>query len=247
MHSNIIDFPAVTQSCGDCDWADCCVSRGLSHDRNKDSESSRTIAYRRNQHLFLQGDVLNSLYFIRSGSAKSIVSTRAGNERIVGFHFPGDLIGFDGITIGRHQSTTIALDTSGVCRVPLSKLKSESVLNMELWDEVLRSVANDVAEKQNYGLLLGQKSVHARFASFLCYLSSKYASRGCSGAEFNLSMSRQDIANYLSMAVETLSRLIGDFQNKGLVEVERRYVRINDVRALNEISQADNCAAVSYG
>ncbi|MFT4585703.1 MAG: CRP/FNR family transcriptional regulator [Gammaproteobacteria bacterium] len=247
MQTNIIEFPAVTQSCGDCDWADCCVSRGLSHDRNKDPESSRTIAYRRNDHLFLQGDVLNSLYFLRSGSAKSVVSTRSGSERIVGFHFPGDLIGFDGMTSGHHQSTTIALDTSGVCRVPLSKLKSESVINMALLEEVLRSVANEVGEKQNYGLLLGQKSVHARFAAFLCYLSSKYASRGCSGAEFNLSMSRQDIANYLSMAVETLSRLIGDFQEKGLVKVERRFVRITDVRALKEISQADNCAAVSYG
>lgn len=247
MQGNIIDFPAVTQACGDCDWSDCCVSRGVNHRHQSDSDSSRTVAYRRNDHLFLQGDGLDNLFFLRSGSAKSIVSTRGGEEQIVGFFFPGDLIGFDGLMSGRHQSTAIALETSGVCRVPLSKMKSESIGNPELWDDVMRTIAVGVAEQQNYSLLLSQKSVHARFATFLCYLSGKYATRGCSGAEFNLSMSRQDIANYLSMAVETLSRLIGDFQRKEVIEVNRRFVRITDVRKLKQMSQEDLEHDVLFG
>lgn len=246
MNTNIIDFPAVTQACGDCDWSDCCVSRGLNHGRLKEVESNRTIAYRRKEHLFLQGDKADSLYFLRSGAAKSIVSTRGGAERIIGFHFPGDLIGFDGLASGQYHSTTVALDTSGVCRIPMGKLKSESINNADLWDEVLRAVATGISEKQNYSLLLSQKSVQARFASFLCYLSGKYASRGFSGTDFTLSMSRQDIANYLSMAVETLSRLIGDFQDKKLIAVERRIVRLIDVRSLHKLSQDDTCYGVSY-
>ena len=247
MRDNIIDFPAVTQSCGDCEWSDCCVNSGLGSAKNAESDSERTVACRSNCPLFRQGDPLDSLYFLRSGSAKTVISTRDGNEQIVTFHFPGDLIGFDGITSGRHQSTTVTLETSGVCRIPLDKLKSESINDSHLWDEVIRTVAMEIAEKQNYGLLLGQKSVHARFATFLCYLSGKYVSRGCSGAEFNLSMSRQDIANYLSMAVETLSRLIGDFQQKGVIEVERRFVRIKDVRRLKEMAQEDIEPHASFG
>lgn len=247
MQNNIIDFPAVTQSCGDCDWADCCVSRGLNTAKHCETDPSRTVAYRHNSNLYLQGDAIDSLYFLRSGSVKSVVGTRGGSEQIVGFHFPGDLLGFDGLMSGRHQSTAVALETSGVCRIPVARLKSESITNSQLWDEVLRTLAADVSEKQNYSLLLGQKSVHARFATFLCYLSGKYASRGCSRAEFNLSMSRQDIANYLSMAVETLSRLIGDFQRKGLIKVERRFVRIIDVRALKEMAQDDSDLGISCG
>jgi CRP/FNR family transcriptional regulator len=247
MRNNIIDFPAVTQSCGDCDWSDCCVNSGLRCGKHAEPDGGRSVAYRSNAPLFRQGDPLESLYFLRSGSAKTVISTHGGSEQIMTFHFPGDLIGFDGITSGRHQSSTFTLETSGVCRIPLTKLKSESINNTSLWDEVLRTVAAEIAEKQNYGLLLGQKSVHARFATFLCYLSGKYASRGCSGDEFNLSMSRQDIANYLSMAVETLSRLIGDFQHKGVIDVERRFVRIQDVRKLKEMAQDDVELSAAFG
>jgi len=247
MYDNIIDFPAVSQTCGECDWSDCCVNRGSHAENIPDAHSNRTTACRRNSPLFRQGDTLDSLYFLRSGSAKTLISTREGYEQIVTFHFPGDVLGFDGITSGRHQSTTVTLETSGVCRIPLAKLKAESINNSALWDEVIRTVAAEIAEKQNYAVLLGQKSVHARFATFLCYLSGKFASRGCSGAEFNLSMSRQDIANYLSMAVETLSRLVSDFQRKGLIEVERRFVRINDVRALKEIAHDNTDVGASFG
>lgn len=247
MSDNIIDFPAVTQSCSDCEWSDCCVNCGLGSAKHSGPDVGCSVAHRSGSPLFRQGDPLDSLYFLRSGSAKTIVSTRGGAEQIVTFHFPGDVIGFDGITSGRHQSSTIMLETSGVCRISLAKVKSESISNDNLWDEVIRTVAMEISEKQNYSLLLGQKSVHARFASFLCYLSGKYASRGCSGHEFNLSMSRQDIANYLSMAVETLSRLIGDFQHKGVIEVERRFVRIKDVRALKEMAQEDLEPHASFG
>ncbi len=247
MRDNIIDFPAVTRSCGDCEWSDCCVNCGLGSAKHTASDAGRSVAHRSGSPLFRQGDPLDCLYFLRSGSAKTIISTRAGAEQIVTFHFPGDVIGFDGITSGRHQSSTIMLESSGVCCIPLAKLKSVSINNTNLWDEVIRTVAVEIAEKQNYGLLLGQKSVHARFATFLCYLSGKYASRGCSGREFNLSMSRQDIANYLSMAVETLSRLIGDFQHKGVIEVDRRFVRITDVGALKEMAQEDHEAHASCG
>jgi len=247
MQNNIIDFPSITQFCGDCGWADCCINRGLNRKRQPDTGGGRSSPYRRNSHLFRQGDDLDSLYFLRSGSAKTVVSTPGGTEQIVTFHFPGDLIGFDSIASGEHQSTTVTLETSGVCRINLAKLKKLSVENSALWEEVMRTAAMAIAEKQNYALLLGQKSVHARFATFLAYLSGKYGSRGCSDAEFNLSMSRQDIANYLAMAVETLSRLIGDFQRKGLIEVERRFVRIKDVQKLKAVAQENVDVGYSFG
>lgn len=247
MRDNIIDFPAITQFCGNCDWADCCINRGLNRGKQADPKTGRSSPYRRHAHLFRQGDPLESLYFLRSGSAKSVVSTGGGCEQIVTFHFPGDLIGFDSIASGCHQSTTITLETAGICRVTLTKLKRLSANDSSLWEGVMRTAANQIAEKQNYVLLLGQKSVHARFATFLVYLSGKYGSRGCSDAEFNLSMSRQDIANYLAMAVETLSRLIGDFQRKDLIMVERRLVRIKDVERLRAMAQEYIDLGLSFG
>jgi CRP/FNR family transcriptional regulator len=247
MLHNILDFPAITQFCGDCGWSGCCVNLRMKRCKQPDPKTGRSLPYRRDTHLFRQGDELDSLYFLRSGSMKTVVSTKGGSEHIVTFHFPGDLIGFDSIASGRHQSTAVTLETSGVCRIPLVKLMSASTNNSKLWEAMIRTAGAQIAEKQNYALLLGRKSVHARFATFLVYLSCKYSSRGCSDAEFNLSMSRQDIASYLAMAVETLSRLIGDFQRNGLISVERRFVRIKDVPKLREMAQENVDLSLSFG
>ncbi len=247
MVNNIIDFPAITQFCGDCGWADCCVNLRINRHKQPDPKAGRSSPCRRNTYLFRQGDELDSLYFLRSGSMKTVVSTKGGSEQIVTFHFPGDLIGFDSIASGCHQSTAVTLETSGVCRIPLTKLKSASTNNSKLWAVMIDTAGAQIAEKQNYALLLGQKSVHARFAMFLIYLSGKYGSRGCSDAEFSFSMSRQDIANYLAMAVETLSRLIGGFQRNGLISVERRFVRIKDVPKLRAMAQENIDLGLSFG
>jgi CRP/FNR family transcriptional regulator len=214
--------------------------------KQRAADAGRTVAYRRNATLYRQGDTQDCLYFLRSGSGKSIITTADGCEQIVSFHFPGDLLGFDGITSGRHQSTSVTLETAGVCRIPLSKLKNKSTQDVNLWDDLIRAVAAEIAEKQTYGVLLAHKSVRARFATFLCSLSTKYASRGCAEHEFNLSMSRQDIANYLSMAVETLSRLLTEFQRKQLIDVDRRFVRIKDVRGLKAIACERSVVDRSY-
>jgi CRP/FNR family transcriptional regulator len=64
-------------------------------------------------------------------------------------------------------------------------------------------------------------------------LSNLHAGRGYSGSEFNLSMSRQDIASFLALAVETVSRLFTQFQNQGLIRVDRRHIQLLAPEALN--------------
>ena len=83
-------------------------------------------------------------------------------------------------------------------------------------------------------LLLARRTAESRLASFLVSLSKRLGSRGFSKTEFNLVMSRHDIANYLGLAAETVSRLISKFQEAGILEVNRRRVVIRDVKALHD-------------
>lgn len=249
MPGNVFDFPKLSVACGECQWSRSCVAYGFAvAGAGEGGPGLRCSApLKRNTHVFQQGEPLEFLYILRSGSAKTYFDNADGLEQIVAFHFPGDLLGFDAVANGHHQTAVVALETAALCRIPFTSIEAVASRTPKLWAEVMRSAARQMMEKNNHALLLGQKSAQARFASLLLYLSKRFAARGCSRTEFNLSMPRQDIANYLSLAVETVSRLFGDLQAQGIIAVERRYVHILSLERLRAIAGESAHAAARTG
>jgi CRP/FNR family transcriptional regulator len=92
-----------------------------------------------------------------------------------------------------------------------------------------------VAKDHAMLLLLGRMSAEEKLASFLISLSKRMAQRHWKPTEFNLTMPRQDIANYLGLAVETVSRLFAHLQEEKIIEVDRRRVNISDMDRLKAI------------
>lgn len=232
MRGNVIEFPKASLTCSFCPWARSCVAQGFNPAHDETHALRCTAPTKRNQHIIRQGDDIDYLYVLRSGSAKSYLDSSEGLEQIVAFHYPGDLLGFDGLAEGRYQTSVVALETAALCRIPFATGEHELRHAPRLWAEVMRAAAHQMHDRSAHALLLGQKSASARFAGFLLDLSARLAARGCSRSEFNLSMARQDIANYLSLAVETVSRLFSDLQVQGVLAVDRRFVRITDFARL---------------
>ena len=87
-------------------------------------------------------------------------------------------------------------------------------------------------------LLAGDHSADVRMAAFLSDLAQRYAVRGFSGTQFHLSMSRGDIANYLRLAAETVSRVLSRFRTQRLIELEGRELRLLDPDGLRELGQS---------
>jgi CRP/FNR family transcriptional regulator, anaerobic regulatory protein len=245
--NNIISFPPLNATCANCRWSRFCVARALEPETRPQAAKNLVCSgpLRRGAHLFRQGDELKSLYIVRSGSVKAYIDNEDGCEQTVAFHFPGDLLGFDAIAGDMHQSSAVALETTAVCSIPYARLTAVASEVPALWNELMRSAATQLIAKQSHALLLGQKSAQARFATFLLFISNRFAARGCSRTEFNLSMSRQEIANYLAVAVETISRLFTDLQRRGVLEVDRRFVRILSLDALNELAHDGRSLGVS--
>jgi CRP/FNR family transcriptional regulator len=81
-------------------------------------------------------------------------------------------------------------------------------------------------------MLLGSMSANERLAAFLLNLSQRFAARGYSEREFHLRMSRAEIGSYLGMTLETVSRTFTALQQEGLLEVDKRHIRVNDLDAL---------------
>jgi len=236
MQHNVIDFPTLTVACQTCAWAVGCVGAGKQQCAAEAVDLRYSVPVKKNAHVFRQGDPLDYLYMMRSGSAKSSFVTADGLEQIVAFHYPGDLLGFDAIADGVHETSVIALETMALCRVPFHSLGDRSRPFAPIWTEIMRSGARQIKGNNDYALLLGQKSAAARIATLLLDLSDRFASRGCSRVDFNLTMARQDIANYLSLAVETVSRLFAELQANGIIEVDRRYVRIKSMEKLRRLA-----------
>ncbi|MBI2799806.1 MAG: helix-turn-helix domain-containing protein [Gammaproteobacteria bacterium] len=237
MH-NVILFPPIAANCSNCRWSGFCFAQNL--DSVALAEFSRQVIHsgpiRRGNTLFRQGDKLKSLYVIRAGSVRTYLDSEDGCEQSVAFLYPGDLLGFDAVAENRHPTTAVALETTAYCAIPYDRVVALAGKFPGLWHGVIRTAAAQVTAGQNHVLLVGQKSAPARLAKFLLCLSEGFVTRGCSRTEFNLSMSRQEIANYLAVAVETISRLFSDLQRRGVIAVDRRFVQILSLPALQELA-----------
>jgi len=186
----------------------------------------------RGGHVFRAGDPLSSIYAIRSGWVKTYALAEDGNEQVTGFHLAGELVGLDAIASGEHPCSAKALDTTSVCEIPFERLEDLSCEVPGLQRQLLRIMSQELTTDEELLMLLGKRSAEERLAALLLSISGRLKQRGYSAHEFRLPMSRNDIGNYLGLAVETVSRLFTRFQQQGLLSVENKLVTVENLDAL---------------
>ncbi len=224
-------------SCTNCALAALCLPGGL--DPPAIDQLSRIVRRRRvlrGEHLFRAGDSLQSLYAVHSGAVKTYLTAKDGNEQILNFYLPGDLLGLDALERESHTCSAIAMDTVHICELLVCQLEEMCHVLPKLPHKMLKLLGREVATSHAMLLLLGKKSALERLATFLFSVSVRLQQRGFSEREFNLSMPRDDIANYLGLARETVSRLFSYLQEDGLLTVQRKHVRIHDMDRLRALA-----------
>ena len=135
-----------------------------------------------------------------------------------------------------HPLAAKALETTSLCEIPFTDLASLSSKLPTLQQQLMRIMSQEIRDDEQNMIVLGQKSAEERLAAFLVSLSSRFRRRGFSPNQFNLSMSRGDIGNYLGLALETVSRLFTRFQNEGLLRVDRKHIELLDLGRLHAYS-----------
>jgi len=217
----------MTLSCDVCALSNVCLPAGLSDEeiRLLEKNVQTGVKVKKGDLLYPAGTEFSGLFAVKSGSFKSVLSCSDGDAQIVGFHMPGELIGFDGYD-SCHSSSVTALENSMVCKVPGDHLDFLCANVKGVAKHIHSMVANDVRAHNSVILLIAQKTAEDRIVCFLKNISDRFQKRGFSGTRFTLSMPRGDIANFLGMAPETISRLLAQLQSEGIVEFERRQVFI---------------------
>jgi CRP/FNR family transcriptional regulator len=237
MKPALVNLDRLKVTCAQCNLSELCFPHGMnSDDLDKlDTVVEQHKPIHKNDFLFREGDTSTSVYAVRSGSIKIIVESPNGDEQIVGFHLPGELLGLDGFMNGKHTCTAIALETTSVCAIPLEKLEGLCTAVPSLHHQMHRIMGKEVTEEHKMLLMLGKMNAEEKVATFLLSISRRMEERHWKATEFVLSMPRQDIANYLGLAVETVSRLFAHYQEEGVIQVDRRRISILNMQRLKEI------------
>jgi CRP/FNR family transcriptional regulator len=234
---SINEPPKIRTSCRNCSLSELCLPRGMSEeDMNAlDQIVKHQQPYQPGQHVFRAGDQSRALFAVHSGTLKSYCTTEGGDEQALGFTLPGELTGLDGMSDDTYASNSVVLETSSVCELPYDDLNELCHSLHGLNHQLMRLASKEITADQRMLLLLGKHTAEERLAAFLLSLSTHYNSRCPSATNFNLPMSRQDIGNYLGLAIETVSRLFARFQEEGLLKVNRREVTITDMPRLKRM------------
>ena len=193
----------------------------------------------RGETIFRTGDPFRSFFAVKSGSFKSLTLPSQGQEKVIGFYFAGEMVGTDGIAGSRYTCTARALEESSICELRLEKLRQVGCPETELQDRIISILGDEIAFSHRLNASLVRQSSDQRLAAFLLSVSSRMNDRGLSGLDFRLSMSRSDIASYLGLASETVSRILMKLQKLGAIKVRNKHVRMLDLDTLEVLANAD--------
>ena len=240
--SQVIDFSKFKVTCASCNLHELCLPRGLEPKDLDQLEKviRRTHPLQTGEYLFRSGQELQYIYALRSGSIKLNLMDEQGNDQILGFYFPGEILGLDAIDNKRHLCSAVALETSSYCAFPYSDLSKICQSVPELQNQMFRLMSRELTHEHELLLTIGTKNAEERLATFLITLSSRFHRLGYSAREIKLSMSRQEIANYLGLTIETVSRIMSRFQREELISVNRKQVSIRNPDVLKHISSGCN-------
>ena len=171
------------------------------------------------EHVFCEGDPAGHVYKVEAGNVCIYKMLQDGRRQVIDFAFPGDLIGLG--AVGEHLTNAQAISRTRLRPIPVKALHRAVGEDSRLGLKLLEILSYDLQASQELIVTLGQRSAEERFASFLQALSRRNQRNGENPCEFVLPMTRTDIADFLGLTTETVSRLVTKFRNAGVIEISQ--------------------------
>jgi len=185
--------------------------------------------------LYHTGSKFHALYAVKSGFIKTENLHDDGRVQVTGFYMSGDVFGFDGIATDEHICTSIALEDTEICVIPLDRVERFNHGIDELQHHLYKLMSREIVRDHTVMMLIGSMNSEERLAAFILALSQRFLSRGYSPYHLTLRMKRDEIGSYLGMKVETVSRIFTKFQDLALLEVQQKNIHILDMPGLKKM------------
>ncbi len=175
------------------------------------------------EHVFRSGDIASNQFHVRSGTFKTYVISRDGEETVTGFYLPGDVIG-NIQEDGRYVESACALETGSLCLLPDTKIAEgvDTDINLALYKHLAAQSQVSMAHHLN----LHENSAQTRFIRFCRTYQKRPAARDRDTLVLPTPMSRTDLASYLGLTLESLSRVISRLNKAGVIKASRQQIEI---------------------
>lgn len=192
-----------------------------------------------NEHIYLEGEIQSHIYLVISGVIGTYKLLGDGRRQICTFAYPGDILGVD--CAQRHLSNAEALSESLVRSIPVNAIDKLIVSEPGFGQALLRITAMELAGTREQLLSLGRKSATEKLATFLLNIARRNALCGQSEIQFDLPMKRSDIADYLGLTVETVSRNFTRLKVAGIIKLlSSNRIQIDDIDVLEALADGDD-------
>lgn len=182
-----------------------------------------TSFYKKNQPLFIEGSYPRGVFCIISGKVKVFSTGETGKEQIIRIAGAGDVVGFRALFSEEpYRLSATTLEQSSIFFIKIEDFLELVHSQPELLQAVLRELSKESGERADFIKAMAQKTVRERLAIVLLVLESIYK-------DDLINLSREDLANFVGTATETLIRLLKDFKDENLIEVQGRKIKLIDV------------------
>ncbi|MBN8980642.1 MAG: helix-turn-helix domain-containing protein [Rhizobiales bacterium] len=189
------------------------------------------VSRTQDQEIFSEGELATKLYKVISGSVRTFKILHDGRRQIVGFHLKGDFFGLE--AADRYSVSAEAVGAAELIAMKRSTLLERASRNQNLFEKLLNITTRELSRAQAHALLL-IKSAQERVQDFLLDLSERAESHEV----VDLPMSRQDIADYLGLTIETVSRTLTLLEKNGLISFcSTRRIALNNRSALKALQR----------
>jgi len=203
-----------------------------------DASTAETQDLARKMFLYQEGKRPKGLYLLKSGKIKAYRINEDGKEYITNLYVPGDYIGYLPLLENSvYDDSALALEDAEVAVFPKEEFLDALYQDLQVATRFIKLIAHSVQEKEQRLLSLAYGSLRKRVAKGLLDIYAKFTAIGTkpSGNRVPISISREDIAQYVGTATESLIRTLSDFKAEKLIDIQDGKVYINDVKKLENL------------
>lgn len=185
-------------------------------------------------HAYVQGDPKSQVYIVESGALTIYTVQSDGRRQVVDFAVPGDILGITSAAF--HETSAQATVNTRVRCIPFRTLLALARSTPELGFELYEALSDELVATRQHLATVGQRSSVQRLATFLIALSMRERQRGGSGTQIAIPMKRADIADFLGLTIETVSRAFTKLKLNNLIQIgANQSVTVLDLEALEEL------------
>jgi CRP/FNR family transcriptional regulator len=191
--------------------------------------------FKKGDYIFKEGETPEGLFCISTGKIKLVKKGSNGKEQIVRLSKSGDTLGYRSlIAQDTYAASAIALENCEVCFVPKDDFIDLLNNNPQLNQQVMRLLTMDLGRAERHLTHIAQHSLRERVADSLLMLHELYGEdeKGC----IAVSMSREDLANFVGTATESVIRLLSEFKQEGNIELQAKKIKLLNIEKLTKIA-----------